>query len=346
VQLLCCVGAALSILRPLLGASLLGILLVAASFSLQNPYLGMAIAAFPIAIAVCAVRGRRVAALLFALLYLANFIATTSRNSDTAREVTQGVMFWLVIIFAPLLLGEGIRRLQRRSERQRREQELAAERQRHAIARDLHDTLAYATTTMVMKAEQARIRGGQDAQTLADLDFIAAAGRSATADLRTMLALLRENAQGDQSGELVTPIDAAAGVLPPTRFEEVLEAQRAKLAAFDFDVHLALTGDPVALPDQLSVVLARVLTEVTSNITKHGEPHSEVSVMIDLGPNDIEAVFVNTIRSTPADSGHHGLGLLGLREIVAAVGGTLESGPMGDRWISHLMVSRSGGESA
>lgn len=342
VQLVCAILGGLSVLRPVTAGTLLGITATAnflREVGTGQPggaeYLGLAVVAEPIVVAVTATRGMRFLALVFALWYVTVSIASTSRNVGSTVELTQAVNFWLVFMFAPLLLGDVIRRIQQRAERQRREQAVASERQRRAIARDLHDTLAYATTTMVMKAEQARLRGGHDEQTLADLDFIATTGRSAAADLRTMVALLRDKNEAQELGQ------NPAGMLPANPLEEVIDAQRAKLTAFDFDVNFALTGDPTMLPDRLSTVLARVLTEVASNITKHADPCHEVTLMIDLDGPEIEAVFVNSTRKSVSESSHRGMGLLGLQEIVTVEGGTLQSGPVGERWITHVTLPQS-----
>lgn len=342
-QMLCCLAAGLAFVWPVLGAGLLGATQLFWILTIDDPPFSMTFVTFPLVIAFCAARGRRFAALFFALLYFTLFLLITVRLAGSTAEAFPAITFWMVMLFAPLVLGEGIWRFQRRSERLRREQVLVAEQQRHAIARDLHDHVAYATTTMVMKADQARLRGGQDPQTLADLEYIAATGRSATADVRTMLALLREAEEGEVAA---LPDHVPATVLPASRLEEVLEAQRAKLAAFNFDVNIALNGDPTCLPDRQSAVLARVLTEVASNITKHGDPCAEVNIMIDLGPEEIEAVLVNTPRPTPASTGHRGLGVLGLREIVDAVGGTLSSGMVGKQWINHLILPVGGEDGA
>lgn len=336
IQVSFCLLGGLAVLRPLLAGLALGVMLVVLLVG-QMSFLGMAVVALPTAVAVNAIRGHRIPALLFAVWYVGVSIALTARYVHSAIDLARALNFWLVFMFAPLLLGEVIRRLQQRAERERREQAQDAERQRRAIARDLHDTLAYATTTMVMKAEQARLRGGHDPQTLSDLDFIATTGRSAAADLRTMLALLREQETGPD-----VPPDPA-GVLPPSRLEEVIEAQRAKLAAFDFEVNLALNGDPGGVPERVSTVLARVLTEVASNITKHGDPTQAVTVMIDVDSPEIEMVLVNGIRSEAVETGQRGLGLIGLREIVEVEQGRLDSGRVGERWLTHLTVPRERG---
>lgn len=338
---LCSVAAGLAVLWPQFAALLLAAIQLVLTVTYTNPYLGAAVFAFPLVLALCAAGGHRLTAAFFAIIYVALFLVAASRINDpgSGPDVTA---FWIATMFAPILIGEGIWQLHLRSDRQQQEQQEAAEHERQAIARDLHDHLAYATTTMVMKADQARLRGGQDEQTLADLEYIAATGRSATADLRTMLALLRE-ARESESG---SPVDQGPGLLPPTRLQEVLEAQRSKLAAFDFDVNLDLNGDLASVPDRPAAVLSRVVTEVASNITKHGRPHSEVSVMIDLGPHEVETVIVNQRRDKPGDTGHRGLGLLGLQEIVTAAGGELTSSPVGDRWINHLTLPLGGGDGA
>lgn len=342
-QLLCCVGAGVAVLLPIVGGSLLGAVQLLLTLTVAKPYLGFTILAYPFVVALCAARGRRVTALSFGAFYLALFLWVAPRMQDARNDLLEIMGFWLVVVFAALLFGEIVWRLQLRSAQQREEQVMAAERERRAIARDLHDHLAYATTTMVMKADQARLRGGQDSQTLADLEYIAATGRSATADLRTMLALLRESGESKDGSPIE---DMPSGLLPPTRLQEVIEAQRAKLAAFDFDVQLAISEDLATLPERQAAVLSRVLTEVASNVTKHGDPRSEVNIMIDISPDEVEAVLINKPRATPASTGHRGLGMLGLGEIVNAVGGMLTSGPVGDRWINHVTLPLDGVEVA
>lgn len=331
-----CVLGGLAVLRPVLGGIALGTLLTLLVFLVrvfdQVAFMGMASLALLIPIIVCSLQRHRIWALIFLVWFLGVSVVLTVETSRSPSDMAAGVNFWVLFLFAPLLLGESIRRLQQRAERQRRAQVVAAERQRRAIARDLHDTLAYATTTMVMRAEEARLRGDHDEHTLRDLDFIAATGRSASADLRTMLAMLRD------SESEVHDDPNPLGLLPASRLEEVIDAQAAKLRAFEFDVNLSTNGNPADLSERVATVIARVITEAASNITKHGDRCQEVTVMLDLEGSDIEAVLVNSIRSDEQVTGPSGLGLLGLREIVAAEGGTLSSGPVGGRWITHLTL--------
>lgn len=330
IQFFYCLLGGLAVLRPVLAGLVLGV--TTTILMSISTFIGLAVLALVIPIAVSAILGHRIWALLFAGWYLGVSIAITAAVTLSAVELARGVNFWVVFMLTPLLLGEVIRQLQQRAEKQRKAQVIAADLQRRAIARDLHDTLTYATTTMVMRADQARLRGGHDEQTVSDLDFIAATGRSATADLRTMLAMLRE-----PGGDLRDDPDPL-GMLPACRLEEVLAAQAAKLQAFDFEVNLSTTGESTVMSERIATILARVVTEAASNITKHGDPNKEVTMMIDFGTHEVEAVFVNGIRSDEPDSGHHGMGLLGLREIVTKEDGSLTSEPVGGRWITHLTL--------
>lgn len=335
VQISFCLLGGLAVLRPVTAGVILGLSLTTLLFSPLS-FLGLAVVALMVPIAAAATRGHRIWALIFAGWYLCVSVALTARSVKTGSDMMFGVNFWLVFMFLPLLLGEIIRRQRQRAEEQRQLQQEVAERQRRAIARDLHDTLAYATTTMVMRAEQLRLRGNLDDQTLSDLDFIAATGRSASADLRTMLAMLR-----DPDPEAHSDPDPL-GLLPVSRLDEVIAAQVTKLEAFGFDVNMATTGDSTALPERMTTVTARVITETSSNITKHGDPAYEVTVMIDFQGPAMEAIFVNTPHAQQEQKEHRGLGLLGLEEIVAAEGGTLTSGLVGGGWITHLVLPFDG----
>ena len=55
-------------------------------------------------------------------------------------------------------LGSILHRLQQRTVALTEERIDAIRAQRRSIARDLHDTVAYATTTMIMRAEQIKLR--------------------------------------------------------------------------------------------------------------------------------------------------------------------------------------------
>ena len=114
------------------------------------------------------------------------------------------------------LVGDVIRRQRSEIARLDQERELAVRAERLAIARDLHDAVASANARIVMRAEQAKLRGTPDAATAADLDHILTTARQAGQDLRAMLATLRSSVDG-------TPIDAPPSPPDPPHTASPLE---------------------------------------------------------------------------------------------------------------------------
>lgn len=320
----CCLLGGAVFIWPATSGALLGICLTLLVFT-DSQVLGLAMLAMPIAIATIASLGRRLLATVYALWYFAASVALAVQSGEPGGLVAN-VNFLLVFVSLPLIAGEVVFRLRQRQEKQRQEAIEAATEQRLAIARELHDTLAYATTTMVMKAEEARLRGNQDEKTLQDLDYIARTGRDATSQLRTMLSLLRDDSEP-------TPLPSIGDSLPA-----VVQAQVDKLAAFGFRVECGVEGDVATMPTEVRQLAARVINEGASNISKHGDPTQPAQIMVDAGPDELEVLLVNAPAAGINGSKHEGLGLVGLRELAGRSGGELTAHRVGDRWITQLTV--------
>lgn len=322
----CILGGAVLVWPATCGA-LLGVCLTLIVFT-ETQVLGLGMLAMPIAVATCAALGRRLLATTYALWYFAASVAIAVQNESDISLIAN-VNFLVVFAVLPLIAGEVVFRLRQRQEKQRQEAIEAATEQRLAIARELHDTLAYATTTMVMKAEEARLRGNQDEKTLQDLDYIARTGRDATSQLRTMLSLLRDDTES-------TPLPSIGDSLPA-----VVQAQVDKLSAFGFRVECGVEGDVASMPQEVRQLAARVINEGASNISKHGDPVQPAQIMVDAGPDELEVLLVNA--PAPGSNGstahtHSGLGLIGLRELAGQSGGELTAHRVGDHWITQLTV--------
>jgi signal transduction histidine kinase len=78
----------------------------------------------------------------------------------------------------------------------------------------------------------------------------------------------------------------------------------------------------------------RIVQESLTNAHKHGAGTANVTV--ERGPSSLVIDVSNATRTDATAPGSVGLGLLGMRERVAAVGGTLSAGPTGDgRFLVH-----------
>lgn len=271
-----------------------------------------------------------------ALWYLATIVVAVTTTAPGVSEAIQSAL-----IFSGLMVGAwatgrtiGRLRLERRADRQRQVDALRA--QRRTIARDLHDTVAYSTTTMIMRAEQIKLRS-DDEQLQQDLEFIITTGRRSLRELRGMLEALRRS---DPSFDLTTENAGSSWRL--VELEDVLEAQRAELAAHGLTLALTRDVDLTDLPGSVREAVAKLVVEATSNMVKHAAP-GPCRILMDRQDGTLEVVFTNRIRGAQGGkSADAGLGLLGATERVEALGGTLEATRASDTWVLSAQLPLGG----
>jgi signal transduction histidine kinase len=191
--------------------------------------------------------------------------------------------------------------------------ELAATRERALIAREMHDVVAHGLSVMVVQADGARYAAAADpASVVPALETISTTGREALTEMRQMLGLLRTD---EDAG--VRPQPGLAGI--PALLEE------ARRAGIVLDASLPSEETP-DVPDGVGLTAYRLVQEALTNVRKHAGPG--VNVEITLTVDDQLAVDVRDDgRGASAHDDGKGLGLLGMRERVAAHGGTFTAGP-------------------
>jgi signal transduction histidine kinase len=197
------------------------------------------------------------------------------------------------------------------SEAMLRAQERVTE-QRLRIARDLHDSVGHHLALINVQAGVAGHLLSEPAEPVREtLEQIRRSSRSALDELRDAVGLLRG------PGEPVVPVEPAVGL---AGLDELL-------AAFERSgLHVAChrTGAGRSLPPAVDVVAYRVVQESLTNVRKHAGP---VTARLDLR-HDAAALTVvveNDGPELPPGPPKHGL--LGMRERVGALGGTLCAGP-------------------
>lgn len=193
------------------------------------------------------------------------------------------------------------------------------------LSRQLHDTVAYAVTTMVMRADGARARGAEPS-TDADLRAIAATGRGAMHDLRRLMAWLR-SAEGPETV-----------LLPSARLTEVVHAQVTKLREAGFTVRVATEGDLDHLGDAEERTMGAVLSELASNVVKHGVPGSDVVLMLERGSQQVEVMCTNRVTADPDGNPEEPMGLVGLAERLSAVAGQLTVSQNSGVWMASVTL--------
>lgn len=218
------------------------------------------------------------------------------------------------VLLAGLLHFSGVE-VRRQNERAKsaevaRDEAAASERAR--IARELHDVVSHHVTAMTLQAEAAAATGDRKA-----LASLADSGREAAAELRRMLGVLRRPA-GDGPLTQATPD-------PQPRLED-LDGLAQRLAG-GLEVKLERTGRSRPLPAGVELCAFRVIQEALTNVAKHSDAR-EASVTLDYASDhlSLEVLDEGAHLRTPAvdEAGH---GLIGMRERVTLLDGTLAAGP-------------------
>lgn len=195
--------------------------------------------------------------------------------------------------------------------------QLAAVAERARIAREMHDIVSHSLTVIVALSEGAAVTT-DPAQATAASTTAAATARSALAEMRSMLGVLRDA----ESPLPLAPLEPA----PP--HETVANAQRA-----GFPVTLSVNGAAELAPTVAHAV-GRIVQEGVTNAMRHAPAATSIAVRIVHSAEHVSVEIVND--GATGSVGTSGYGLRGLAERAAHVGGTITSEPgIGARWRLH-----------
>ena len=188
---------------------------------------------------------------------------------------------------------------------------LAVARERNRLARDIHDTLGHYLTVINVQIEAAqKLRPRDAARSEAALATAKTLAGECLAEVRRSVSALRPAA-----------LDGVA--LPEAIARLIDDLRRASGVA----IHVEGQGAGT-LPPAVDVVVYRVIQEALTNVCKHAQARN-VWLRTEWGSDWFVAGVRDDGRGAPqqpsdAGSAAPGFGLRGMRERVAAVGGTLE----------------------
>ncbi|MFI2607231.1 sensor histidine kinase [Kitasatospora sp. NPDC018619] len=196
---------------------------------------------------------------------------------------------------------------------------VAAERAR--IARELHDVVAHNVSVMIVQADGAAyVLDNSPQQAKEALGTIASTGRQALVEMRRLLGVLRT---ADTKAEEYVPQPGVEEL--PELLEQVRNA--------GLDVDYATSGQPRELPRGVELTVYRIVQEALTNVRKHGGPDAHAKVAVDFGERELAVLVEDDGRGSTdehlAAGGADGLGhgLIGMRERVGMVSGSLDVGP-------------------
>jgi signal transduction histidine kinase len=227
-----------------------------------------------------------------------------------------------ITLTTAFVLGDNLQRrrqaiadLAERAERAERERDLLAREkvteERTRIARELHDVVAHSVSVMIIQAGAARrtLHADPDAA-VAALTTIEGSGREAMAELRRVLGVLRHADQADLAPQ--PSIDSLRDLVADDH---------------DLPIRLEVAADLGLLPPSVELTSYRVVQEALTNVRRHAGTVTKVDVRLCRVDDRLVIEVNDDGRGAAADAVPEGFGLIGMRERISTVGGTLDVGP-------------------
>ena len=224
------------------------------------------------------------------------------------------------LMLLPIAFADGVRsRADRLTERIETEASARVQAERLRIARDLHDVVAHSLSVVtVQSGVAAHLIDRDTAQAKDALEVINSTGKHALEELRTMVGVLRST--DDDPPRTPTPTD------PDDLSALLAGAERA-------GVHVTVERDgsfPPDVGDAAVVAVHRILQEALTNVARHAGP-VEATVRLRHRAAAVDLLVRNApgaaeVTAPPST----GVGVIGMTERAASLGGTLTAGPTAD----------------
>ena len=327
------VAAIFSVRCPLMAAGLIMAALVFNAVSPDNVLSGLYVLLLWIPVTVGAKLGVR--PLIWVVLGQVGAVILLEWRVGLLEPLALGgrVPILLVLFGAPGFVGMLAGRYWGAAIRVKEEMKAKNELFRRALSRDLHDTAVHATTSMVMRANQALLREGLDEQSRKDFQFIVDTGKEATRTLRETLTSLREN----DLLPAVPSVDAAW-------FRARLNGEQNRLKQAGFTVCSTTEVMLTDVSPQVLATLGRLVVEIVNNVLRHGKPGSEVTLMLENSGSAISLMCSNLLGEVESDRERVRLGVVGMSELTESQGGTLTARAMGTHWVTHVSIPTTGNQ--
>lgn len=196
--------------------------------------------------------------------------------------------------------------------------QLAIQEERLRLARELHDVVSHSVSAVILQAAGARQSLQPDPAVGRVLEAIESTSTAAARDLRGLLGLLGPATSESGSDEPGPRIDDLSDLLASTR-------------ACGIEVALETRGTPAPFDERRHLTAYRILQEALTNVIRHGGAGSRAAVEVLWSESSLQLVVTSVAVSPPATpvGGTSGRGLTGLRQRIEEIGGSLESGPVG-----------------
>ena len=245
---------------------------------------------------------------------------------DIPGDNFAGMVLKGVAISLPILSGAAMRHLAELRHARALESRF---KERHQIARELHDTLAHRMTAIAIQAQAGRaVVESNPGVVLETLETIEETASISLQDMRQIIGVLRDSDASFESHHTVTDIERVANA-----------------GTGEIPVSVRLEGELDDLGASVEAGLFRVVQESITNARKYSRNASRINVRIN-GSSDTVHLAV-TDDGDPAGSNARvgsGYGIIGMTERVSLLGGQLSAGRGPDgRWIVDAHIPKNRG---
>jgi len=269
--------------------------------------------------------GRYASTRQFALGTLATLVFMAVHESRDPQYEFSGmeVILWSIALGSGVLglafrsaatdkeqLAEHARMLERESD----QRELAAATaERDRIAAEMHDIVGHSVSLMVLQlvAAQATLDAGLVEETQLRLEGLEGTARATLDEMRRLVQVLGVDELAPRPGLADVPT--------------LVEGVRGSGVAVDLTI-----GDSTAsVGPGLGLAVYRLVQEALTNVVKHAKPPQGAHIVIE-ARGGVLTVDVSDRGQEVAGTATSGRGMIGMRERVAAYGGTFTAGPRPD----------------
>lgn len=203
-------------------------------------------------------------------------------------------------------------------EEQRARIERAIEAERTSMARELHDVAAHHLTGMLIQAKNAdRLMASDPDKARELLSGVIGQGHRTLDGLRQIVGILRTTEIPD-----ATPQPTIADI------SSLVEEFRSVFA----DVSVVVCEDSADVDSGVQLACYRIVQESLSNAGRHARL-STATVVVDRTSAAIVVTVANSAGDQDLEATGQGLGLVGMRERVALLGGTIAAGAYDGGWL-------------
>lgn len=244
-----------------------------------------------------------------------------------------GVMGSALLVGAPVWRGTVIRyrharleQLAERAERAEREALLIARRvraeERAALAREMHDVVAHEVSLITLHAGALSVDPQESERARETGELIRVTGRRALAQLRQILDVLRDPETVESSFQP----GSALRDLPQLLADSAVAGVPVDWAPWSARV-TELGAGARPLSPAVEHTVYRIVQEALTNIRKHANG-ARATLGLGVDGEYLECEVTNPVTGLPGEAAGEGagLGLRGLRERAALLGGTLDTG--------------------